>query len=196
MAGEAYQSGQSGLGELGLYRVCFHHVGSAVRHGRSGSLRVGAGPVWMPVRRMRFRRRISWMRGCCISYLTIEHKGPVDEDLRAKLGNRIYGCDDCLAACPWNKFAVAASDLRYAARDDSESACPGGTGPTGRRGVSREVFRVTDQTHRAGSVCAQCALCDRQLWRTPALKPVAQGLTEDPDPTVADAARWAVKRLS
>ncbi len=49
----------------------------------------------------------------CISYLTIEHNGPVDLELRSKMGNRIYGCDDCLAACPWNKFAVAASDLRY-----------------------------------------------------------------------------------
>ncbi|MEM7491536.1 MAG: tRNA epoxyqueuosine(34) reductase QueG, partial [Pseudomonadota bacterium] len=49
----------------------------------------------------------------CISYLTIEHRGPVDSDLRAGMGNRIYGCDDCLAVCPWNKFAVAASDMRY-----------------------------------------------------------------------------------
>jgi epoxyqueuosine reductase len=54
----------------------------------------------------------------CISYLTIEHKGPVDEELRALMGNRIYGCDDCLAACPWNKFAIEARELRYAAREE------------------------------------------------------------------------------
>ena len=54
----------------------------------------------------------------CISYLTIEHHGPVEPELRALMGNHIYGCDDCLAACPWNKFAVEAADLRYAARDD------------------------------------------------------------------------------
>ena len=54
----------------------------------------------------------------CISYLTIEHRGPVDEDLRALLGNRIYGCDDCLAVCPWNKFASRAAEVKYHARDD------------------------------------------------------------------------------
>ncbi|MEY2991072.1 MAG: Epoxyqueuosine reductase, partial [Pseudomonadota bacterium] len=54
----------------------------------------------------------------CISYLTIEHHGPVDPELRPKLGNRIYGCDDCLAACPWNKFAVTAREVKYHARDD------------------------------------------------------------------------------
>ncbi|MCA6227602.1 tRNA epoxyqueuosine(34) reductase QueG, partial [Phenylobacterium sp.] len=52
----------------------------------------------------------------CVSYLTIEHKGPVDPDLRPGLGNRIYGCDDCLAVCPWNKFARAGREQRLAAR--------------------------------------------------------------------------------
>ena len=54
----------------------------------------------------------------CISYLTIEHKGPIDVRLRKKMGNRIFGCDDCLAVCPWNKFAGAGRELRLAARDD------------------------------------------------------------------------------
>ena len=54
----------------------------------------------------------------CISYLTIEHKGHIDRSLRAAMGNRIYGCDDCLAVCPWNKFASAASQNKLAARDD------------------------------------------------------------------------------
>jgi epoxyqueuosine reductase len=54
----------------------------------------------------------------CISYLTIEHKGPIDPDIRSRIGNRIYGCDDCLAACPWNKFAAAASEMKLRARED------------------------------------------------------------------------------
>ncbi|KKK96953.1 hypothetical protein LCGC14_2657600, partial [marine sediment metagenome] len=57
----------------------------------------------------------------CISYLTIEHKDPVPTELRAKLGNRIYGCDDCLAICPWNKFATAAREMKLKARAESDN---------------------------------------------------------------------------
>lgn len=131
----------------------------------------------------------------CISYLTIEHKGPVDQELRGKLGNRIYGCDDCLAACPWNKFAVAARDIRYAARqdlmapplaelaglDDLAFRARFSGSPIKRIGRDRFVRNVLYAIGNSGS--AQ-------------LIPVAQALTEDPDPTVADAARWAVEQLS
>lgn len=54
----------------------------------------------------------------CISYLTIEHKGPIPHEFRPMIGNRIYGCDDCLAACPWNKFAASASEMKLRARED------------------------------------------------------------------------------
>ncbi|WP_170342493.1 tRNA epoxyqueuosine(34) reductase QueG [Ruegeria arenilitoris] len=131
----------------------------------------------------------------CISYLTIEHKGPVDQELRGKLGNRIYGCDDCLAACPWNKFAVAASDIRYAARqdlmapplaelaglDDAAFRARFSGSPIKRIGRDRFVRNVLYAIGNSG-------LSELIL--------VAQALTEDPDPTVADAARWAVEQLS
>ena len=54
----------------------------------------------------------------CIAYLTIEHKGPIPRDLRQGIGNRVFGCDDCLAVCPWNKFAAAARETKLRARDD------------------------------------------------------------------------------
>lgn len=131
----------------------------------------------------------------CISYLTIEHKGPVDEELRSKLGNRIYGCDDCLAACPWNKFAVAASDLRYAGRPELEAP------------ALADLARLDDTGFRAmfsGSPIKRIGR-DRFVRNVlyaignsgqPALRPVAQRLTSDPDPAVADAARWAAARLA
>lgn len=131
----------------------------------------------------------------CISYLTIEHKGPVDEDLRPALGNRIYGCDDCLAACPWNKFAVAASDMRYAARD--ELVAP----------PLQELAQLDDgafRTHFSGSPIKRIGR-DRFVRNVlyaignsgdAELVAVAQDLVADPDPTVADAARWALERLA
>src|SRR5690606_23342016 len=54
----------------------------------------------------------------CISYLTIEHKGPIPHEFREAMGNRIYGCDDCLSACPWNKFASEAAEAKLIARED------------------------------------------------------------------------------
>lgn len=130
----------------------------------------------------------------CISYLTIEHKGPVDEALRARLGNRIYGCDDCLAVCPWNKFAVEAREVKYAAREDviaprlAELAVLGDAGfrarfsgsPIKRIGRDRFVRNVAYAIGNSGE---------------PGLRAVAQDLCEDGDAAVADAARWAVYRL-
>jgi epoxyqueuosine reductase len=131
----------------------------------------------------------------CISYLTIEHKGPVEEELRGKMGNRIYGCDDCLAACPWNKFAVAASDMRYAAReelkapklaelaalDDAAFRAMFSGSPIKRIGRDRFVRNVLYAIGNSG---------------LPELRAVAQELVADPDPAVADAAAWAVTRLT
>ena len=129
----------------------------------------------------------------CISYLTIEHKGPVEPDLRAAMGNRIYGCDDCLAVCPWNKFAVAASDMRYlgavgapplaelAELDDVGFRARFSGSPIKRIGRDRFVRNVLYAIGNSANL---------------SLMSVAQGLLDDPDSAVADAARWAVTRLS
>ena len=131
----------------------------------------------------------------CISYLTIEHHGPVDPDLRPLLGNRIYGCDDCLAACPWNKFAVEAREIRYHARhdliapdlielaglDDAAFRAKFSGSPIKRIGRNRFVRNVLYAIGNSNS---------------PAGLGVAQDLTHDPDPTVRDAALWAIERLA
>jgi epoxyqueuosine reductase len=128
----------------------------------------------------------------CISYLTIEHKGPIAEDLRGALGNRIYGCDDCLAACPWNKFAVAASDIRYhggaggtlaelVVLDDTEFRARFSGSPVKRIGRDRFIRNVLYAIGNSGDVT---------------LRDYAQALCEDEDAAVADAARWAVARLA
>ena len=129
----------------------------------------------------------------CISYLTIEHRGPVDEDLRGLMGNRIYGCDDCLAVCPWNKFAVAAVEMGYqpkvglpelaalAALDDAGFRAQFAGSPIKRIGRDRFVRNVLYAIGNSG---------------LPDLRAVAAGLVGDADPAVADAARWAVARLA
>ena len=130
----------------------------------------------------------------CISYLTIEHKGPVPVELRPGLGNRIYGCDDCLAVCPWNKFAVAARERRYAARGDLDAPALADLArlddaafrerfsgsPIKRTGRDRFVRNVAYALGNSGRAD---------------LLPVAQDLVEDRDAVVAEAARWAVEQL-
>jgi len=130
----------------------------------------------------------------CISYLTIEHKGPVPVALRRKMGNRIYGCDDCLAVCPWNKFAVAARDMRLrgrpelrapqlstlAALDDAGFRALFSGSAVKRIGRDRFVRNVLYAIGNSGDA----ALCE-----------VAQQLLADPDEAVSDAARWAVDQL-
>jgi epoxyqueuosine reductase len=130
----------------------------------------------------------------CISYLTIEHHGPIPLEFRAKMGNRIFGCDDCLAVCPWNKFAHTAREAKLHPRDDltapslSELAALDDTtfrarfagSPVKRIGRNRFVRNVMIAVGNSG---------DRQLI------PAARRLLNDPDPVVAEASAWAVQRL-
>ena len=130
----------------------------------------------------------------CISYLTIEHKGPVDKALRPLMGNRIYGCDDCLAVCPWNKFAQEGRDAKLAARDvliapplatlaamdDAGFRAHFAGSPIKRIGRDRFVRNVAYAIGNSGDA---------------ALIPAVSPLLDDPDPAVADAAGWAISRL-
>ena len=128
----------------------------------------------------------------CVSYLTIEHKGPVDEDLRPGLGNRIYGCDDCLAVCPWNKFAAEATETRYLGDPEppelAELAelCEAAFrarfagSPIKRIGWARFLRNVLYAIGNSGE---------------PALEPSARAHLAHEDAAVRDAARWALGRL-
>ena len=131
----------------------------------------------------------------CISYLTIEHKGPIPRELRAAIGNRIYGCDDCLAVCPWNKFAEVGRDAKLAARhegthpplaelaalDDAAFRKRFAGGPIKRIGHARFQRNVLIAIGNSG---------DRNL------RDAAEAALGSPSPVVRGAAVWALGRLS
>ena len=130
----------------------------------------------------------------CISYLTIEHEGPIDRALRPLLGNRIYGCDDCLAVCPWNKFAQAGHEAKLAARevlraphlaelarlDDAGFRALFTKSAVKRIGRARFVRNVLIAIGNSGNA---------------ALASEAARLLDDPSPLVRGAAIWALGRL-
>jgi ferredoxin len=130
----------------------------------------------------------------CISYLTIEHEGPIPQEFRPAIGNRIYGCDDCLAACPWNKFAVAGREAKLAARadldappltelarlDDASFRSLFAGGPVKRIGRARFVRNVMIAVGNSNNR----ALGARAVERL-----------DDESPLVRGAAVWALARL-
>jgi epoxyqueuosine reductase len=130
----------------------------------------------------------------CISYLTIEHKGPIPRELRPLMGNRIYGCDDCLAVCPWNKFAHQGREAKLAARealvaprladlaalDDSAFRTLFAKSPVKRIGRDRFVRNVLIAIGNSGE---------------PTLAAAAEARLDDASPLVRGAAVWALGRL-
>lgn len=131
----------------------------------------------------------------CISYLTIEHHGPVAPDLRPALGNRIYGCDDCLAACPWNKFAAAAREIGYAARAELGRPRLADLAALDDAGF-REVFAGSPVKRIGRDRFARNVAYAIGNSGDPGLLPAARRLAGDPDPVVAEAGAWAARRLS
>ena len=131
----------------------------------------------------------------CISYLTIEHKGPIPRELRPLMGNRIYGCDDCLAVCPWNKFATLGRDAKLAARealvaprldelarlDETAFRALFAKSPVKRTGRDRFVRNVLIAIGNSGE---------------PALAAAAEARLDDASPLVRGAAVWALGRLA
>lgn len=130
----------------------------------------------------------------CISYLTIEHKGTIDRELRPLIGNRIYGCDDCLAACPWNKFAATAAEMKFHAREDL------------RAPAIADLLQLDDPAFRAFFSGSPVKRIGRDRFvrnvliaagnsRDAGLIPICTTLAHDPSPTVRGMAIWALRRL-
>jgi len=132
----------------------------------------------------------------CISYLTIEHEGPIDREFRTALGNRIYGCDDCLAACPWNKFAKTAQEAAFLPRPElaaptlvalaalDDAAFRRRFAGTAIKRIGRDRF-VRNVAYALGNSGA----------RETAL-PAVERLLVDPSPLVRGAAVWALAQLA
>jgi epoxyqueuosine reductase len=130
----------------------------------------------------------------CISYLTIEFDGVIPEEFRVAMGNRIYGCDDCLAVCPWNKFAAAGREAKFMHReelvaprlaalaglDDAGFRAMFAGSPVKRIGRNRFVRNVAIAVGNSGDA---------------GLLPVARALAGDADAVVREAGTWAVVRL-
>ena len=131
----------------------------------------------------------------CISYLTIEHKGHIPAEFREAMGNRIYGCDDCLAVCPWNKFAQESSEAKLRARDSARSP------------ALSELLALDDAAFRARFSGSPIKRIGRNRFirnvliaagnsGDQSLRPQVVGLLREREPVVRAMAVWALCRLS
>ena len=131
----------------------------------------------------------------CISYLTIEHSGPIPHEYRAAIGNRIYGCDDCLSVCPWNRFAgEAQANKAFAPR--AELAAPALADLLALDDASfREMFSGSPIKRIGVARMTRNCLIAAGNSGDPALRPAVERHVGSDDPVVADAAKWALERL-
>ena len=131
----------------------------------------------------------------CISYLTIEHRGPISEALRPLMGNRIYGCDDCLAVCPWNRFAAASQHAKLQPRPELTAPRLAELGALDDAGF-RALFSGSPIKRIGRDRFARNVAIAIGNSADPTLLPSATRLAADADPVVADAGSWAAARLA
>ena len=131
----------------------------------------------------------------CISYLTIEHEGPIDRELRPLMGNRIYGCDDCLAVCPWNKFAQAGADPELEPRAELTAPRLAELARLGD-GEFRRLFSKTAVKRSGRDRFVRNVLIALGNSGDSAVVPVVESLLDDAAPVVRGAAVWALSRLA
>ena len=131
----------------------------------------------------------------CVSYLTIEHDGPIPEDLRRGIGNRVYGCDDCLAVCPWNKFADTAHRHRaFLPRAELAAPSLGDLLDLDDAGF-RQVFAGSPIKRIGRNRMVRNAAIAAGNSGDPGFRAALEALTRDASPMVADAAAWALSEL-
>lgn len=130
----------------------------------------------------------------CISYLTIEHDGPIDPELRPLMGNRIFGCDDCQLVCPWNKFARRTDEPDFRARNDLDTA----TLPQLFAWSEDEFLRRTEGTalRRSGHLrwLRNIAIALGNAPATPDVLAALQSRRDHEDPVVRESVEWAIER--
>ncbi len=130
----------------------------------------------------------------CLAYLNNEHKGPIPLEFRAPMGNRIYGCDDCLAVCPWNKFASASREAKLVARADLEAPALADLVQLDDAGF-RALFAGSPIKRIGHARFLRNVLIAVGNSGDDALAPLAEARLGDADPLVRGAAVWAVRRL-
>ena len=130
----------------------------------------------------------------CISYLTIEHQGHIAEEFREAMGNRIYGCDDCLAVCPWNKFARQAAEAKFHAREDLRAPVLAELAALDEAGF-RALFSGSPVKRLGRERFVRNVLIAIGNSQDETLAGAAQELTGDASPLVRAMAAWALKRL-
>ena len=130
----------------------------------------------------------------CLSYLNIEHKGPIPHEFRVAMGNRIYGCDDCLAVCPWNKFASVSHEARLVARDDLNAPALGDLAALDDAQF-RAMFSRSPIKRIGHARFLRNVLIAIGNSADPRLLACAEARLDDPDPLIRGAAVWAVRRL-
>jgi epoxyqueuosine reductase len=131
----------------------------------------------------------------CLSYLNIEHKGPIPLEFRAAMGNRIYGCDDCLAVCPWNKFAARTREMKLTARDDLRAPPLAELGRLDEAAF-RTLFAGSPVKRIGHARFLRNVMIAIGTSADPALSAVAEARLSDPQPLIRGAAVWAVRRLA
>ena len=132
----------------------------------------------------------------CLAYLTIEHKGQIPHEFREAIGNRVFGCDDCLAVCPWNKFAAEARETRMSMREELRLAPLAELAALDDAAFPRRVLPARRLSEPAATASCATSLCAIGNSGDAGLAPAAERLLDDNSPLVRGMAVWALAAIA